>query len=414
MIRLESIQIEGYRSCKGTHFAPHSDLSVLIGPNGSGKTNVLSAVTLLRSLVWRRLRAMRFQPSAVAPEVRLTSTFNLDGKSLKHRAKLLLETDEHNVDEILDSQESWYAWDITGNRREPTFPLELVHQLDLTESGRRNFISLSSRIAPTTFRTIRKQLSLELRGAMIEVSRFIGGIRYYSASQFTDPSKSPVSFEVDAEEDRRRGVSMRGHKKLLFDMYETQRTDPNLFDEFLCLVDRTGLRLIDGIRFQEQKVSSSEYEVRIGGRLRKKERARLLVIPQFDLGRNVLSPSQLSEGTFKTIALLFHLVTNKGSLLLVEEPEVCVHHGLLSSILEIIKNYSFDKQIVVSTHSEVVLDHVDSKHVFSVKNDPETGTNVESIEQSLDPHELLALREYLSTEGSLGEYWRSSGFDTES
>lgn len=33
-----------------TTFEPHEHLSVLIGPNGSGKTNVLSAIKLLHSL----------------------------------------------------------------------------------------------------------------------------------------------------------------------------------------------------------------------------------------------------------------------------------------------------------------------------------------------------------------------------
>ena len=59
----------------------------------------------------------------------------------------------------------------------------------------------------------------------------------------------------------------------------------------------------------------------------------MLVVPQFVIGTNALSPNDFSEGTFKTITLLFYLMTEKSSALLIEEPEVCVHHGLLSSIV---------------------------------------------------------------------------------
>ncbi|MFW9998379.1 MAG: AAA family ATPase, partial [Candidatus Odinarchaeota archaeon] len=38
---IKRIQIQDYRSCLDTSFDFHPNLSVLIGPNGSGKTNIL-------------------------------------------------------------------------------------------------------------------------------------------------------------------------------------------------------------------------------------------------------------------------------------------------------------------------------------------------------------------------------------
>jgi predicted ATPase len=136
-----------------------------------------------------------------------------------------------------------------------------------------------------------------------------------------------------------------------------------------------------------------------------------LVIPQFTIGKHELSPNQLSEGTFKTITLLFYLVTEASSILLVEEPEVCVHHGLLSSIIELIKTYSLGKQIVVSTHSDFVLDEVSPENVYKVSSTPEQGTKVSHIPKSMSQRELTALRKYLNTEGNLGEYWKHGALE---
>ena len=118
--------------------------------------------------------------------------------------------------------------------------------------------------------------------------------------------------------------------------------------------------------------SSSDYSVRVGGTVEVRRRHQLLVIPQFRIGKRQLSPNQLSEGTFKTLALLFHVMTEDSTALLVEEPEVCVHHGLLSSILELIKSYSQHKQMILSTHSDYVLDQVKPENVYRVasKNRP--------------------------------------------
>jgi predicted ATPase len=134
-----------------------------------------------------------------------------------------------------------------------------------------------------------------------------------------------------------------------------------------------------------------------------------VVIPQFRLGRQNLSPNQLSEGTFKTLTLLFHVITGDSTALLIEEPEVCVHHGLLSSILGLVKSYSRHKQMILSTHSDYVLDHVSPENVYRVTFDKSSGTSARPIRKTMTAKEYSALRAYLENEGNLGEYWREGG-----
>ena len=91
------------------------------------------------------------------------------------------------------------------------------------------------------------------------------------------------------------------------------------------IVGPKGLRLIDNIRFREITTSSVEYSVRVGGALVARRRKKVLIIPRFRQGKQELSPNQLSEGTFKTLALLFYIITERNTALLIEEPEVRVH-----------------------------------------------------------------------------------------
>jgi predicted ATPase len=103
------------------------------------------------------------------------------------------------------------------------------------------------------------------------------------------------------------------------------------------------------------------------------------------------------------------VITEEGTALLIEEPEVCVHHGLLSSILELIKSYSRRKQMILSTHSDYVLDHVKPENVYRVTFEKSVGTVARHIQNTMTAKELSALRQYLEQEGNLGEYWREGG-----
>ena len=82
-------------------------------------------------------------------------------------------------------------------------------------------------------------------------------------------------------------------------------------------------------------------------------------------------------------------MTGKSRILLIEEPKVCVHHGLLSSIMELILNYSHNKQIIVSTHSDFVLDRVQRRHVYRVTRG-EVGTKVVQVARTMSSRGLGA------------------------
>jgi DNA replication and repair protein RecF len=56
-VRLGSLQLQDFRNLAEVSLQPSPRLTVLLGPNGQGKTNLLEAVYLLTTL--RPLRAAR-------------------------------------------------------------------------------------------------------------------------------------------------------------------------------------------------------------------------------------------------------------------------------------------------------------------------------------------------------------------
>lgn len=404
---LKSIRLKNYRSCIDMSFDFHPNLSVLIGPNGSGKTNVMLGIMLLYKMAADDSPFNIDDECTVFDESSIVADFLEEKKQIRVSAKVNVYANESNQDSVRTKSCDW-AIRINGKTTKLTnYPMFLYrsrheHLRHISKS------MLSRMMIDLDLPRIR---NVHIENAIRDVMGYCSGFTYYYASQFTDPGRCPVSFEVEKEGALTSSFRARGHTRVLHHIYLESKNRLQQYNEFLSLVDRRGLGLIDRMHFKEIITSETEHKVSSGGRIVKKKRVRKLIIPQFQIGRWTLTPNQLSEGTFKTIALLFYVVTGRGSALLIEEPEVCVHHGLLSSILEIIKIYSREKQMIVSTHSDYVLDRLNPQNVYCVSNSRDKGTVVRPIEKMMPLKDYNALKNYLDNEGNLGEYWRESGFE---
>ena len=84
-------------------------------------------------------------------------------------------------------------------------------------------------------------------------------------------------------------------------------------------------------------------------------------------------------------------------------------NGLLKSIVDLIKSYSTTKQIVISTHSDFVLDSLAPENVFLVRKEHRLGTKIKPVSKTLSAQDYAALKTYLAESGNLGEFWRHGG-----
>lgn len=411
LFRLHSIAVVNYRSCVRSIFTPNDNLSTLIGPNGSGKSNILNGILLLKKSL---LTQPHHSTGEFANECKITASFRIDGKNLKVRSKVTYGVGEKNNDDILNAKMEWNFKEFNGDDYWIHIPLGLFSDFDRYPSLFQHEIPIRRLVGKENSKNTNYIVNMfahektQEQSLLRRMREYISAVSYYSASQFTDPSRCPNSFTSDGE---RPYLRMTDHLRFLKDLHSAYSSSESSYHAYISIVGSSGIGLIEDLHFEEINLPSQEFQVMTGGRVIKKEIKKTIIIPSFKVNGTKLSPNQLSEGTFKTLALVFYLMTDKCNILLLEEPEVCIHHGLLKTIIELVIQVSKKKQIIMSTHSDVVLDYLGPSDIFVVKNIRGKGTTVRKIEDRSTSREMVALARYLETTGSLGDYWRYGGLE---
>jgi predicted ATP-dependent endonuclease of OLD family len=398
-VKLQKVELLNYRSCLQTKVNVSGDLTTLIGVNGAGKSNILKGIQLLG-----KIKSIRDSDYYLTEEVDnyLKSSFKLDfivdEKEFAVRIDVSYEINDKNEDEVVIS--SFKIRDKSSKSRRFT-EIDIYH------------LSYAIRKRPSILtRSHLNRILNETNGSdSIEIFKFIKNIRYFSATQFSNPSKCPISFELDDTGSTRSSLfsTESAHRDFLYDLYNTFKSDQDGYLRFLDIVGKGGIGLIEEVEFKDYILPSTTYEVRSGGQVKQIERTKSLIIPNVKVDNIILSPNQLSEGTFKALALIYYILNDSSDLLLIEEPEVCVHFGLLNSIIGLIKQESGNKQIIVTTHSDSILDKLEPENVILVRKEAIKGTTALSIPESLSKDDYKALKSYLESYGNLGEYWREGG-----
>lgn len=407
-VKLEQFDIHGYRSCLETTFKLNLQLSALIGLNGAGKTNVLQAIRLLRARRGRVTKSALDQASR-GTESEVTAWFRVADARVGLKMGFSVVESSRRTDELVAVSETWNLNGITGSRGWKTLPpVEMLFsQMYLFENSSELRRISAYEFDKGDFELMRREGVVE---AVSAIADFRNGITYYSASQFTDPTRCPSSFEVDEDGRLADSYGSMGqvHLKFLHDLYRLKQTNIELYEEYCRFVSKQALGLVSRMSWKEIELSSNTAEVRSGGVVKKVTKRKTLVIPKVKIGSAYITFNQLSEGTFKTLALAFYIITDSSSFLMIEEPEVCVHHGLLSRVVDTLKSYSKRKQTVISTHSDLLVDDLEPENIFVVEM-AQNGTSVKQLNDWLGKSGKDALHTYLAESGSLGEYWRSGG-----
>ncbi|MEM1326864.1 MAG: ATP-binding protein [Bacteroidota bacterium] len=393
--------IRDYRSCLETDVELHPELTVLIGANGVGKSNILQALDLLSKIEQTRRIEAELVDTA---DGYYHSNIVLD-VVLEQKRKYITDLSIIYTEENTNGEESIKIADVKYAKEQPNLDYRF---LDFNAFSHSSMIRMINKSNWSALDELKKE-KFEEELPIIDSFR---NISYYNVAQFVGAKKCPPSVELSPFGHSIKDSSAKSHASFIRDLYSYSLNYKHIYSQYISIVGIEGLNLIEDIKFDVTQIPIQSTGFRKNGE--KDNRANKFIITlSLKVDGIYLLPNQLSDGTFRTLALIFYMLSDKNDLLLIEEPESLVHHGLLSSIIELIKQESKRKQIVVSTHSDLVVDKIKPENIVLVKKDKEKGTLAEPLTKKLSKNEYEALKEYLETEGNLGEYWLETGLEYE-
>ena len=360
---LDYITVRGFKSIASIERLPLKSVNVLIGSNGSGKSNFIGVFAFLHAIREGRLRAYVTEAGGAEKVLHFGSKttdqiyVHLSFRNEVNQYEIVLSPTRD--DGLYPSSESVYFW----NKSSYDQPYETA--LTSREQGREAGIS-----DPSAER-IAKWVRL-----------WLGGSRLYHVH---DTSQSSPMRKTARVEDN-RFLRPDGSNLAAF-LYYLQEKHPTSYS----LIRRTIQRVtpfFDDFNLQPSKLRPDD--IKLEWRHQNSDQ-------YFDA-------SSLSDGTLRFIALTTLFLqpkTYRPSVILVDEPELGLHPYAIEMLASLIRQAAESTQVIVSTQSSLLLDHFDPEDVL-VANRVRGGTQISRLESP-------QLKEWLE-DYSLGQLWEKNEF----
>jgi predicted ATPase len=359
MNRLCRVEIRGFKSIRGMEL-DLGPLNILIGANGSGKSNLISYFKLLNFMNTGTLQefvgregggnALLHYGSAVSPQMLCTLHFETPAGANTYHHRLvhaapatLIFADERTVSH-------------TGGRVEEV----------ILGSGHRE--SLLPRRAEDGDRTARV------------IHHLLGGCRVF---QFHDTSERANIRQEGYIEDNRYLRHDAGN--LAAFLRALRETNPDYYRRIIVTIQQIAPFFRD---FDLEPSRMNPRQILLNWRERESD--------------FLFGPHQLSDGTLRTMALITLLLQPEDDLpdvILLDEPELGLHPSAIQLLASLLRAVSSRRQVIAATQSATLVDQFDPEDVVVVERG-DSG----SIFRRLSSE---ALRDWLD-QYALGELWQKN------
>ncbi len=364
---IQSIKLNSFLSFSDTSTAiPLRNLNVIIGPNGSGKSNLIEAIELIRATPKDLLAPIRdgggirdwlWKGTKKAPVASI---------------EVVLEypNGPPNLRYILSFTEVAQRFEITDERVEAEAPNDGYDQPYLyykfqSGHGILNIKGQERRLQHEEIEPNQSILSQRKDPDQYPELTYLGNsfakIRLYrewSFGRFTTP-RMPQKTELPNE------------------MLEADSSNLGLVLNRLRREPEVKKRLLTALRALYEGID--DYDVQIEGGT---------VQVFFHEGAFTVPATRLSDGTLRYLCLLAILChPNPPPLVCIEEPELGLHPDVLPTLAELLKEASERCQLIVTTHSDVLVDAMsDQPESVLVAEKSATGTSLTRLDaENLKP-----------------------------
>jgi hypothetical protein len=373
VIRLKELRVDGYKNIRDSKI-PLGDFNVVVGPNNSGKTNLLEVFEML-SLVFLlndELRKSMLRGFTGRPYG--SSICHLDeGKPRLISLGLTFET---NIGET--------AWDVdyeviircaSNEEAIGGFVAETLTAKPPATTGRAKcYLKRTNKTLKVMIRRMKEHpiatdvsaLSAlpvlypepEKAGLAPELLVFRYALRAIAMTTVFALSAADVRLDVRSDKPLWRGMRNESFD-CLGSLDRLKQEDPKAYNEFrVAACDILGLEGIELVAKDDPRpTDDSKSEAR-------PQRTRFCFLKR--KGSPYADMKEFSDGTMTVFAVLVGIIGHSSDdpLICIEEPENCLHPAALEKLIRFLQEYSAKRPILLTTHSPYLLNSVNPEDVI--------------------------------------------------
>ncbi len=391
---LKKIQIKNFKTCNNVKIEMKYPLMAIVGKNAAGKTNLLTGID--KASEWCLFRSIAQNEANPLLKKGFSAQFEFNIRKAKCTYKYTIYgRKKQYIKDSLDIEIDNCKINVFSKKLKNTL---YVNGIDGTtiispdDSGL-NFI-LSTLLSDEKKSGAIKNIS-KYSGQLFEIFKFLFNVKYYGVQNQPNLKYFWVKDFDDWKDTNKYDDDDTNFSYQFYDFYKNRSED---FKEYLSILKSIGL--IEDIQCLELSPGTGELPLPPG---------EILIFFHFKLWGQWIPYMWLSDGTRRIVRLLFNLLYDNASLMLIEEPESSIHWGLLSKLLAILEKYTDNnKKILISTHSEQILNNLKPEQLLYLYYDKGI-TNIKYINKQ----SLSRIKKFLDEVGPLGEYATSGGLEDE-
>lgn len=363
-MRLKRLEIRNYKSLRDVAIEP-TPLSVFVGPNGAGKTNLADALDFLGHTYRWDLE------SAVAQKGGYENICYRDARRSKDPVRF------RTVSDLTLSSLDLFALSPKKRFDPGSFVLDHLFEFKAKSRGIQSPFSIKTEEiviwtprepSLEVFHGSRQEIDRDLVPRLVPLSESALGLQFMSF--LTAELRRLRVFQLNPRNCRDSGVP-------------TPNPDLDRFGRNLpaavAYMKQNHPEEFDGILETIRRITPTIEDIETGFTHTK---TLALFVKERGISRPWTS-EDISDGTIQTVALLTAVFDPRTSLVVIEEPENSVHPWALRNLVEAFRVASEKKQILLTTHSPILIDQLKPEEIWVVRK-PGTETKIDPL-LSLDP-----------------------------
>jgi len=334
---IKKIRVKNFKSFKDLELNI-GKVNILIGANGSGKSNFVQIFRFLRDIVKDGLE----KAISIQGETKYLRNVNID-ISENLLIEIILATEEIPYSVFIEFTEDGYGYcKIVNNNH------IVEYKPNINGPGKTIYFNIEETLALNEKINIEKSdrfkiaLSEKQTSAQSEMENSID-FKSICICNF-DPKFSkmavPIFVKADLEED---GSNLVIFIKKILDDPEKKRMFMNLVSYLLPYIED----------IKVDKFTETHYYLRVR---------------ETYSDKGYLPTPLISDGTINALGLIVALYFQESPLIIIEEPDRGFHPSLISRVVDMMRDAAEygNKQIIATTHSPMMVKHADPKNILLV------------------------------------------------